>query len=139
MRLVGTRTGQRRHRRYLDFDAAPASRPAVTVAHQLATVGNCGGGAYKPATLLITSASAMPPGAMATGVTWQSWSATTASGSGTVHLVAHGQPAAPRAALTLADVERRVDRSAVHAPDGHVDRESPDGNPSHVYHLQLQP
>ncbi len=80
------------------------SRPADTVAHQLPTVGNCGGGAYKPATLLITCTSG-DAGVMATAVTWQSWSTTAATGSGTVHLLVHGQETTRPATLTLADVE----------------------------------
>jgi hypothetical protein len=48
------------------------------------TVPDCGGGAYKPATLLIVCGNNTT---MATNVTWSAWTASGASGSGTVHLV----------------------------------------------------
>ncbi len=83
--------------------AAGASPPATTVAHQLPTAPNCGGGAYKPATLLIVCASG-DKAVMATGVTWRSWDATAALGSGTVHVLVDGHPAARPATLSLAGV-----------------------------------
>jgi hypothetical protein len=82
---------------------AQAGMPATTVAHLLPTAPNCGGGAYKPATLLIVCASG-DAAVMATGVTWRSWGTTAALGSGTVHVVVHGQPAARPATLSLGGV-----------------------------------
>jgi hypothetical protein len=116
--------------------APPASSaPETTVPGQLPTVPNCGGGAYKPATLLIVCASG-DAATMATGVSWRSWGTTTASGTGTVHLLAKGRPATGLATLTLADVAtgsvgpqfRRLTVAWMGT--------SPTGTPEVVYHLQ---
>jgi hypothetical protein len=107
----------------------------TTVAHQVATVPNCGGGAYKPATLLIVCGTGTT---MATGVTWRSWGPATATGTGTVHLQVHGQAIASAANLAL-------DRVVVGAVGPQFTRltvtwtgGSPDGRPQDVYPLQVQ-
>jgi hypothetical protein len=82
----------------------PATAAAATTPPQrLPTAPNCGGGAYKPATLLIVCASG-DKAVLATGVTWRSWSATGALGAGTMHLVVHGQTALRPATLSLGGV-----------------------------------
>jgi hypothetical protein len=115
--------------------AAQAGMPATTVAHQLPTAPNCGGGAYKPATLLIVCGSG-DAAVMATGVTWRSWGTTAALGTGTMHVMVHGQPAARPATLSLSGV-----RSGMVGPQftqltvtwiG----SSPTGAPAVTYHLQ---
>jgi hypothetical protein len=75
--------------------------PPATVAGQLPTVPDCGGGAYKPATLLIVCGIDTE---MATGVQWSSWTTGGAQGQGTVHLTVNGQPVQAPARLALSDV-----------------------------------
>jgi hypothetical protein len=65
------------------------------------TVPNCGGGAYKPATLLIVCGVNTTT---ANDVTWSSWTASAAAGSGTVHLVEPGSTATAPGRLALSDV-----------------------------------
>jgi hypothetical protein len=65
------------------------------------TVPDCGGGAYKPATLLIVCGNNTT---MATDVTWSAWTASGAAGSGTVHLVNAGASATAPGRLALSDV-----------------------------------
>jgi hypothetical protein len=81
---------------------APAT-PATTVAGQLPTAPDCGGGAYQPATLLIVCASGAAA-VSASGVTWRSWGPAAAVGSGTVHLVVHGRPIAQAATFIVTAV-----------------------------------
>ncbi len=114
---------------------APASMPATTVAHQLPTAPNCGGGAYKPATLLIVCASG-DQAVMATGVTWRSWGDTAALGSGTMHVVVHGQPAARPATLRLAGVTTGSVGPQFTQLTVTWIGSSPTGAPRAVYHLQ---
>jgi hypothetical protein len=78
--------------------ASPATAAPTTVAGQLPTVPNCGGGAYKPQTLLIVCGAGT---AMATGVTWDAWGATSASGAGKVHVEVGGRPASGAGRLVL--------------------------------------
>ena len=65
------------------------------------TVPDCGAGAYRPATLLITCA---VEGTMATGIQWSTWSSSGASGTGTVHLQVSGQEQTGDANLALGSV-----------------------------------
>jgi hypothetical protein len=81
--------------------APAATSPPQTSVPLTATVPNCGGGAYKPATLLIVCGSATT---MATGVTWSSWTASGAEGSGTVRLVEGGTSATAPGHLALSEV-----------------------------------
>ena len=112
-----------------------ASVPATTVPGQVPTVPNCGGGAFEPSTLLIVCASG-DAAVLATGVSWRSWGTTTASGTGTVHLLVKGRPATGLATLTLADV-------AIGSVGPQFSRltvawtgTSPTGTPQVVYQLQ---
>jgi hypothetical protein len=75
--------------------AAPS---ATTVPGQLPTVFDCGGGAYEPATLLVVCGNATTT---ATSVTWISWTASAATGSGQVNLPGK---APARAHLALSQV-----------------------------------
>ncbi len=75
--------------------SAPTSVPLMT------TVPNCGGGAYKPATLLIVCGVNTTT---ATNIAWSIWTASAAAGSGTVHLVQTGTSATAPGRLTLSDV-----------------------------------
>lgn len=117
---------------------APTVTTAVTpttVANQLPTVPNCGGGAYKPTTLLIVCGTGTT---MATGVTWRSWGPATATGTGTVHLQVHGQATTSAANLALdrvvaGPVGPQFTRLTVTWTGG-----SPDGRPQDVYPLQVQ-
>jgi hypothetical protein len=104
------------------------TRPAspTTVAGQLPTVPNCGGGAYKPQTLLIVCGNDTT---MATGVAWDAWGRTSASGAGTVHLVVAGHAATGAAHLVLDTVSTgpvgpQFSRLTVtwsgQSPDGHA-------------------
>ena len=65
------------------------------------TVPDCGAGAYRPTTLLITCATG---GTMATGVQWTTWSSAGAKGTGTVHLQMSGQQQSGEANLELSNV-----------------------------------
>ncbi|MGH9055085.1 MAG: hypothetical protein ACRDYY_04360 [Acidimicrobiales bacterium] len=72
--------------------------PATTVAGQVPTVPDCGAGAFEPATLHIVCG---VDTTMATGVTWQSWGATAAEGTGTVRLASAGMSGSGAARLSL--------------------------------------
>jgi hypothetical protein len=65
------------------------------------TVPNCGGGAYKPATLLIVCGVNTTS---ATNVSWSAWTASGAAGSGTVHLVKGATSATAPGRLALSNV-----------------------------------
>jgi hypothetical protein len=114
--------------------AVSTSVPSTTVAHQLPTVPDCGGGAYEPATLLIVCGSG---GTVATGVTWRSWGTATATGSGTVHLQVHGQAVTAAATLLLS----RVVTGSVGPQYTRLTITwtgvSPDGRPQDIYQLQV--
>lgn len=114
--------------------ATTATSSPPTSAGQLPTVSNCGGGAYEPKTLLIVCGSGT---AMATGVSWQSWTAGSASGTGTVHLVVKDQPASAPANLKLDQVKTgpvgpQFSRLTVTWTGA-----SPDGRTQDTYPLQL--
>jgi hypothetical protein len=117
----------------LPTSATQPSTP-TTVANQLPTVPNCGGGAFEPKTLLIVCGSGTT---MATGVSWRSWGKSTASGSGTVQVTVNGHPVVAPATLLLSEV--------VMGPTGPQFSRltvtwagtSPDGSRQDVYRLQL--
>jgi hypothetical protein len=119
--------------------ASPPTAPPATVAGQLPTVPNCGGGAYKPTTLLIVCGDGPTGSTMATGVSWTSWNAESAAGTGSVHLVAHGQPVVAPGRLTLGMVTRGSMGPQFTRLTVTWTGMSPDGNPSHVYTLQIEP
>jgi hypothetical protein len=82
--------------------AVPPSSAQVSAAPPgVPTVPDCGGGAYKPDTLLIVCG---VNSTMATNVTWSAWTASGATGSGTVHLVSGGTSATSPGHLTLSRV-----------------------------------
>jgi hypothetical protein len=81
--------------------ASPPTSAAPTTVALMTTVPNCGGGAYKPATLLIVCGVNTTT---ATNVTWSTWTASGAAGSGTVHLVKAGSSATAPGRLALSDV-----------------------------------
>ena len=119
--------------------SAPATTaPATTVAGQLTTVPNCGGGAYKPATLLIVCGNGNEA-TMATGVSWTSWNAASAAGTGSVHLVAAGKPVVAPGRLTLGTVKQGSMGPQFTRLTVTWTGTSPDGHPSDVYPLQIEP
>lgn len=105
--------------------------PGSTAALQ-ATVPDCGAGAYRPATLLITCATG---GVMATGVQWSSWGASTASGTGTVHMTVGGQAASGQADLALSDVVTGSSGPQFTVLTVTWTGRSPDGHPTDTYRL----
>jgi hypothetical protein len=115
--------------------AGTATTKTPAVAHLIPTAPNCGGGAYKPATLLIVCA-AGDQAVMATGVTWRSWGDTAAVGSGTMHLVVNGQPTARPATLDLADVASGSVGPQFTRLTVTWIGSSPTGSPRASYHLQ---
>jgi len=102
----------------------------------MTTVPNCGGGAFKPATLFIVCGGSPT---MATGVSWSDWGRESALGQGDVHLVVAGQELVAPARLQLSD--------PVAGPTGPQfsrllviwSGPSPDGHPSDSYHLVFVP
>jgi hypothetical protein len=118
--------------------AAAASSPTTktsAAAHLIPTAPNCGGGAYKPATLLIVCASG-DQAVMATGVTWRSWGDTAAVGSGTMHVVVNGHPTARPATLNLAGVATGSVGPQFTQLTVTWIGSSPTGRPQASYHLQ---
>jgi hypothetical protein len=99
------------------------------------TVPNCGGGAYEPKTLLIVCGNG-PTAVDSTATSWQSWSRSAATGTGTVHLAVAGRAVAAAGRLRLDDVVtgpvgpqfRRLTVTWIGA--------SPDGRPSDLFALQ---
>ena len=101
--------------------------PGTSASALVPTVGNCGGGAYKPATLLMVCA-AGSVATDATGVSWQTWGASDALGMGTVHLVVAGRAVTATGRLRLDEVKsgpvgpqfrRLVVTWIGSSPDGH--------------------
>lgn len=116
----------------LTSSSSPGSSSPTTVAGQLPTVANCGGGAYEPHTLLIVCGVGTT---MATGVTWSSWTATSALGTGDVHLTAGGRQVTAPADLRLSDV-----RNGSTGPQFTIltvtwTGASPDGKPVETYDM----
>lgn len=114
--------------------AAPTTRPATP--GLTPTVPNCGGGAFEPKTLLIVCGG---PVTVATGVAWSSWGTQSAAGTGTVEVSPRGRPVTAVARLLLSQV-----RSGSSGPQFTLltvtwTGPSPDGHPSDVYHLSMEP
>jgi hypothetical protein len=109
--------------------------PVTTPAGRLPTVPNCGGGAYKPQTLLIVCGSGTT---MATGVSWRSWEPGLASGSGTVHLQVKGHPASAPATLQLSEVVDGPGSPQFSALTVTWTATPPDGKARETFHLQVQ-
>lgn len=106
--------------------------PATTLAGQVPTLFNCGGGAYQPATILVVCGVATTT---VTGVKWTSWTATGASGTGTVHLT--GQSGGTPANLSLSAVVSTPNGPQFSVLEATWTGASPDGKPSEVFHLAL--
>lgn len=115
--------------------ATPTSveAPPTTVAGQLPTVYDCGGGAYKPATLVIVCGVGST---MATDVHWTSWGGSSAGGSGSVALA--GKPPAP-ASLQLDDVVASGSGPQFSRLTVTWTGSSPDGRPTDVFSLATAP
>lgn len=66
------------------------------------TVPDCGAGAYRPQTLLVTC---VTDGITVTGIEWSTWASSGAAGAGTVHMTVGGRQESGQASLTLSKVE----------------------------------
>ena len=73
---------------------------------------------------------------MATGVTWRSWDTTGAVGSGSVHMMVHGQPIAHPATLSLSGVTDGPVGPQFTALTVSCTGSPPTGSPRVSYHLQ---
>lgn len=97
------------------------------------TVPDCGAGAYRPQTLLVTCVTG---GIMVTGIEWTTWASSGAAGAGTVHMTVGGRQESGQADLALSKVEEtgsggpRFSLLTV----TWIGR-SPDGHPSDTYQL----
>ena len=115
--------------------AGPGGQAAV-----VPTVFDCGGGAYEPTTLLVTCANAAKDATtLVTGVTWTSWSATRASGRGTVHLIVGGKTVTADASLKLSGVEQTSNGLQFATIEFTWIGTSPDGNPTEQLPLAVAP
>lgn len=97
------------------------------------TVPDCGAGAYRPQTLLVTCVTG---GITVTGIEWSSWSSSGAAGSGTVHMTVGVRQESGQADLTLSKVEQ----TSAGGPRFSLLTvtwigRSPDGHASDTYHL----
>ena len=105
-RAVGVRfcdAGPQRH-------ATTTGTTATTVADSTSTsskaalqttVPDCGAGAYRPQTLLVTCVAG---GITVTGIEWSTWASSGAAGMGTVHMTVGGRQESAEADLTLSKV-----------------------------------
>lgn len=112
--------------------APPSSPPAptaTTVAGQLPTAFDCGGGAYEPATLIVVCGVGSTT---VTGSRWTSWTAGTARGTGTVNLP--GKLPSP-ATLALDGVVQTVDGPEFSRLTVTWTASSPTGRPEQVFRL----
>lgn len=66
------------------------------------TVPDCGAGAYRPQTLLVTCVTG---GITVTGIEWRTWSSSGAAGTGVVHMTVGGRQDSGQADLALSRVE----------------------------------
>lgn len=113
----------------------PSTGPTQTLGPgQLPTVSDCGGGAYKPSTLLVVCG---VDTTMATGVTWTAWTVTAARGTGLVHLKVAGRAVTAMARLDLSGI-----RGGANGPQfSHLEitwtGPSPDGHPADAYSLAV--
>jgi hypothetical protein len=96
-------------------------------------VFDCGGGAYKPATLLVVCGVGSTT---VTGVSWSSWTTSAATAHGTVNLP--GKPPAP-ADLTLGQVVSTGQGPQFSRLEATWTGSSPDGRKSDVYVLDTAP
>ncbi len=111
-----------------------------TSSETVPTVFNCGGGAFEPKTLLVTCANAAKDAAtIVTGVSWTSWSSTTAAGMGTVHLYVAGKSVSAAASLTLSDVTQTSNGLQFSKLSLAWSGPSPDGQPTLALPLAVAP
>jgi hypothetical protein len=103
------------------------------VAGQLPVVFDCGGGAYKPATLLVVCGVGSTT---ATGVSWSAWTTSEAAGHGTVNLP--GKAPAP-ADLTLTAVVQTTQGPQFSRLDATWTGPSPDGRKYDAFGLATAP
>ncbi|MBV9661688.1 MAG: hypothetical protein JO337_11080 [Acidimicrobiales bacterium] len=126
---------------------SPPSRPAAgpvpgsssnasstTVAGQVPTVFNCGGGAYEPSTLIVVCGVGTT---VVTGSKWTSWTATGAVGTGLVHLKVSGHDTAAPAGLALSTVVRTPGGPQFSSLTVTWTGASPDGQPSDAFRLAV--
>lgn len=111
---------------------ADSTSTSSTVALQT-TVPDCGSGAYRPATLLVTCVSG---GITVTGIQWGAWGPSGASGVGTVHMTVGGRQESDQADLSLSKPANTADNG----PQFTVLTltwigRSPDGHPTDTYQL----
>ena len=97
------------------------------------TVPDCGAGAYRPQTLLVTCVTG---GITVTGIEWSAWSSSGAAGAGTVHMTVGGRQESGQANLALS----RVEETGAGGPRFSVLTvtwigRSPDGHTSDTYQL----
>lgn len=111
----------------------PTSTPPTTVAHQLPTVPNCGGGAYEPTALFIVCGGT--GATMATDVIWSTWTATGATGTGSVHLTSGTSTSTAPARLTLSQVVSGSVGPQFSLLTVTWTGTSPDGHPIDTFHL----
>jgi hypothetical protein len=116
--------------------AGPSSTTSssLVAAGHVPTAPNCGGGAYKPSTLLIVCGTSTT---MATGVEWGSWTTTEARGNGTVHIALGGRSVSSPAALVLDHVVTSADGPQYSVLTVTWAGPSPDGRPTDTYHLSV--
>ena len=105
-------------------------------AQTVPTVFNCGGGAFKPETLLVACAK---EATTVTGITWTSWSSTSATGRGTVHLYVKGKLVNAGAKLTLGGVKQTANGLQFSTVSLTWTGPSPDGPPTVSLALTVAP
>jgi len=107
--------------------------PATTTAGRTPTVFDCGGGAYEPSTLVVVCGTGTT---IVTGAAWTSWTASGASGTGTVHLGSSSAPGRP-ARLTLSDAVATPQGPQFSLLTATWTGPSPDGKTSESFHLAV--
>lgn len=108
----------------------------TSLAQQVPTVFDCGGGAYEPATLLVVCGVATTT---ATGVKWSSWTASGAAGSGTVNLSGSAGHGSGPADLKLGKVVPTGNGPQFSQLDVTWTGPSPDGHPTDRFSLAVAP
>lgn len=112
---------------------APLSTGGLRIGSPMPVAWDCGGGAYEPSTLYILCSNTTT---LATGITWRTWRASSAAGSGTVHESVGGKERQYRARLRLSDPEREPGGLEFTRLQVTWTGASPDGRPSDTYALQ---
>lgn len=110
--------------------------PPTSLAGSVPTVFDCGGGAYEPKTLLVVCGVNTTT---VTNVTWTSWSAAGATGSGTVNLHGSGQQGSAPATLALSNVVQTGNGPQFSVLQVTWTATSPDGHPTDQFKLAVAP